>query len=108
MLFHSFLYTCTLRPQRPGIERVCFGSSSLRRCNCNNNEVKLLVENDDDDSVKIESIVIDTEDGHRMRYRLDSAVCLDSNNCGQHSAIFDLNTITWEDATNQDLTCNIG
>ena len=67
-----------------------------------------MVENDDDDSIKFDSIVIDTEDGHQMRYRLGSTVCLDSNNCGQKSALFDLNTISWENTTNQDLTCNIG
>ena len=63
--------------------------------------------NNNDDSLIIDTVAIDTIDDNRMRakYFLDPTVCLDLNDCGPNAVIFDLNTISWINANNQDLTC---
>ena len=63
-------------------------------------------ENNDDDSVNIDRVYVNMDDDNQFRVIYSQTICLDLGNCGQNKAIFNLNTMLWENANNQNLICN--
>ena len=110
-VFNSFYYKCDINPENSGTTYLCLASDSLAGFDCENSmEQMLLAENNDDnaniDSVIIDAVIVNTHDDNTKRLVYSPSICLDLHDCGRNKALFNLNTISWETATNQDLTCN--